>query len=522
MRQQLTLAAVRDNPDPKLVSNDVLHKYHINIEKQIDVYPRSLHLLDDTITFICRDEHGKHFGIVAPDKTCTIMQQFSGTELILPDKTWLKLCPMEQANAEVLRDYFDFTEPQLIGVCNSFGFGDRLGLANPGHLRSVAKTGIRPVLAQQSIRELDRTERTPEEVMDAASWAVFQEGYHNGFGADADHLKTTEDIDRMVAAGFTMFTLDPDDHLEQAADTFSGKKLREYAGKLPWDKLQDSPEKCIDRYTSKPIHVSDNLTFDVTDEEVFRAMVKYGPVLNFTLRMQNHLVNQYPDHPREIELSVDESDSVTQPFEHYFVVNELKRLGVELVSFAPRFVGGFEKGIDYKGDIEQFRKHYIQHVDIAESMGPYKLSIHSGSDKFRVYETIGSLGQGAVHVKTAGTSYLEALKTIGAVAPDFLREILDYSREQYEAEKKTYHVSARLDNVPSGENCSDSALIKLFENDDARQVFHVSYGKVLTEKDGMQYRFRNKIMVLLDAKESEHYKNLRLHFDRHLKPFTRK
>jgi len=522
VRQQLTHAAINEIPNPNLISNDVLHKYQVNIQKQVDVYPRSIHLLDECVLFICRDNDLKNLAIITADQNNRIIQEFSGDFFMLADESWLKLCSMEQTNAKLLRDYFEFTKPRLIGARNSFGFGDRLGIANPGHLRSVGETGIQTVLAQQSIRELDRTERTPQDVLDAASWAVFQEGYQEGFGADADHLKTTEDIDRMVAAGFTMFTFDPGDHLEQAADTLSKKQLQDYVEKLPWKNLCDSPEKCIERYTAKPIHVSDNLIFDVTDEKVLRALVKYGPVLNFTLMMQDHLVNQYPDHPREIELSVDESDTVTQPFEHFFIVNELKRLGVELVSFAPRFVGGFEKGIDYKGDINEFREHYIQHLEIAESLGPYKLCIHSGSDKFSVYETVGLLNQGTVHVKTAGTSYLEALRTIAAVEPDLVREILDFSREQYEQEKKTYHVSADLKNVPEGDVCSDNELLALFDNDDARQVFHVSYGKVLTEKDGSEYRFRDQIMALLDANESEHYKNLEAHFDRHLKPFIRK
>ena len=62
----------------------------------------------------------------------------------------------------------------------SLGLGDRLGLASPGHLHCLPGTKIRPVLAQQSIRELVLTGRTYEEVLDAASWAVFQEGYHTG------------------------------------------------------------------------------------------------------------------------------------------------------------------------------------------------------------------------------------------------------------------------------------------------------------------------------------------------------
>lgn len=74
-------------------------------------------------------------------------------------------------------------------------------------------THMKAVLAQQSIRELERTQRRPEEIMDAATWAVYQEGYEEGFGADADHLKTTADIDLMVAAGFAMFTIDPGEHV---------------------------------------------------------------------------------------------------------------------------------------------------------------------------------------------------------------------------------------------------------------------------------------------------------------------
>ena len=32
----------------------------------------------------------------------------------------------------------------------------------------------------------------PREVLDDATWGVFAEGWQEGFGADADHLKTAE------------------------------------------------------------------------------------------------------------------------------------------------------------------------------------------------------------------------------------------------------------------------------------------------------------------------------------------
>src|SRR5688572_32109757 len=97
-------------------------------------------------------------------------------------------------------------DPVPLGLKKSFGFGDRLGLATPGHLASARKSDFAPVFAQQSIREMQRTERTPEEVMAAARTALAAEKFPGPWGADADHLKTPEDVDRTAAAGFCFFT----------------------------------------------------------------------------------------------------------------------------------------------------------------------------------------------------------------------------------------------------------------------------------------------------------------------------
>ena len=67
----------------------------------------------------------------------------------------------------------------------------------------AAGGGLAPIFAQQSIREMERTGRSPREVLDDATWGVFAEGWQEGFGADADHLKTAEDIDACVAAGYS-------------------------------------------------------------------------------------------------------------------------------------------------------------------------------------------------------------------------------------------------------------------------------------------------------------------------------
>jgi len=199
----------------------------------------------------------------------------------------------------------------------------------------------------------------------------------------------------------------------------------------------------------------------------------------------------------------------------------LKRLGVKLISLAPRFIGEFEKGIDYKGDLNLFKTEYIKHISIAKFFGTYKLSLHSGSDKFSVYNVIGSLKLGVTHVKTAGTSYLEALKVTAVKNPKLFREILDYSRNIYSTEKKSYHVSADLNKVNSAGSYSDEDLIGLFNLDDCRQILHVTFGRILTDKNEKgENIFKDRIFKCLIENEALHYKFLIDHFHKHLDPFN--
>src|SRR5436190_7393711 len=90
--------------------------------------------------------------------------------------------------------------PAPLGLQPSFGFGDRIGLATPGHVESMRRAGgggeIAPIFAQQSIREMTRTQRTPEQVMADATNGARAAGWTERQGADADHLKTPEDVDR--------------------------------------------------------------------------------------------------------------------------------------------------------------------------------------------------------------------------------------------------------------------------------------------------------------------------------------
>src|SRR2546430_15758611 len=106
--------------------------------------------------------------------------------------------------------------------------------------------------------------------------------------------------------------------------------------------------------------------------------------------------------------------------------------------------------------------------------------------------------RGLVHLKTAGTSYLEALRTIAVLEPDLLRSIYVFAREHYDVDRVSYHVSARLDRAPEPDSLPDAALPTLLEQFDAREILHVTFGSALTARtaDG-GWRFYDRLMGLL-------------------------
>ncbi len=431
----------------------------------------------------------------------------------------------DAANLAELRKRLPWLRPSVLGTRTSAGMGDRLGLATPGHvraLRAVTHGGgkLAPIFPQQSIREMARTGRSAQIVMDDATWGVFAEGWRDGFGADADHLKTFADIENCAAAGFTFFTIDPGEYVEPLAETGSPTELRTAFEALPWDTLEDSSRAMLSRYTLTTI---ENYVIPFDEATTIHAAVKYGRVVAHVLNMARHLKTVMGDRPYEIEVSVDETESPTTHAEHLYIVREMARLGITWVSLAPRFIGRFEKGVDYIGDLAAFEADFAVHAAIARESGGYKLSLHSGSDKFSIYPIAARQAHGLVHLKTAGTSYLEALRTIAALDPAFFRAIYVFARGRYETDRATYHVSAQLDRAPAPESLADADLPTLFEQFDARQILHVTFGSTLIAKnaDGKP-QFADHLLGLLRAHPEDYAVNLERHFVQHLAPFVQK
>ncbi|MBL9174800.1 MAG: hypothetical protein JNL10_14780 [Verrucomicrobiales bacterium] len=409
--------------------------------------------------------------------------------------------------------------PVPLGLKKSFGFGDRLGLATPGHLAAVRQfSDFAPIFAQQSIREMTRTQRTPAEVMSAARESLDAAGFADVWGADGDHLKTPEDVRSVAAAGFCFFTIDPSAFVENAADTMDEAALRSAVARQETDGLYEG-FRWRDYYLDRVFTVSSRmapLRFD--EESLLRAIVKYGRATAHAAEMGT-VIASVSGGRGEIEVSVDETDSPTSPLEHLFFALELQRRGVpNLVSLAPRFVGEFEKGVDYRGDLERFETLLEIHAAIARFAGPYKISIHSGSDKFSVYPIIGRVCGSKLHVKTAGTSYLEALRVAARVAPALFAEIAAYCRGRFDTDRASYHISttsAEVAALPPYRGPSDEPVY--LDERAGRQLLHVTFGSVLTQGvDSRGRRFREGLLEVLHGNAALHGEFLERHFVKHL------
>jgi hypothetical protein len=407
--------------------------------------------------------------------------------------------------------------PAPLGLRKSFGFGDRLGLATPGHLAASNKFDFAPIFAQQSIREMERTRRTPEEVMTAAQSALTQAGFDGSWGADADHLKTPADVDRTQAAGFCFFTIDPSAFVVNEADRMDAAALRAAAATLVADGVFEDAG-WTGAYLGQSFDVGAGAPLVFDEESLLRAAAKYARAIAHCTDMARHIATVNGSKPYEIEVSVDETDAPTSPIEHLFFGLELRRRGVKVVSLAPRFIGEFEKGIDYKGDLAAFEAALKLHVAVARFCGPYKISIHSGSDKFSIYPAIGRVCGDLLHVKTAGTSYLEALRVVLRTDPALFREIAAYSAGRFDTDRASYHISATSEGVTALAKNPPADLEQAYLGEVlGRQLLHVTFGSVLTVGvDSRGRTFKEGILDLLQRHADLHAEVLASHFEHHL------
>ena len=198
-----------------------------------------------------------------------------------------------------------------------------------------------------------------------------------------------------------------------------------------------------------------------------------------TRRLYRHLQAAVGDF--EVEISVDETESPTTYAQHVYIATELRRLGVRWLAW-PRHVGRFEKGVDYMGDVAGFEKDIeITPPSPAPSRPTGRTSSACTRDRTSLrLPRLRKSDRGLAHLKTAGTSYLEALRTVAVLDPKLFRDIYDFSCTRYEEDRASYHVSANWSRR-SSPRVPDEELPALLERFEEREILHVTFGSVLRE-----------------------------------------
>lgn len=460
------------------------------------VYERSVDEADGTVAALVRRGLEKRLAVAGERADA-----FTGTE-----ENGLKLCPLTNENAKALMQLFPYAKPASHkGHRFTMGFGDRLGLASPGHIRALGDHHIYPVLAQQSIRELNLTHRTFADVISAAAFNVFQEGYKKGYGADGDHLKTKDEIKYALESGCTMVTLDCSEHIHQQAVTFPKEGIDALYAQLP-EAVRAHYEGV---YLNKTLPVIGALSA----EELRRIVIVFHEGIEHAISCYRY-IDEIKTVAVDFELSIDETLTITTPAEHFVVGNELHNAGITPISVAPHFSGAFEKGIEYAGDLNAFARDFVVHQQIADHFG-YKLSLHSGSDKFAVFSTVGRVTKGYVHVKTAGTSWLEAMRVVAEVNPDLYRRAHKFAIEHRPEAEKYYHVSTDPRLIPNIDLENDAYLPEYMNLPAARQTVHIAYGLLLDE-----LWFRDEFFRTMARHEEDYYAALVKHLGKHVRILT--
>ncbi|MDD3491302.1 MAG: tagaturonate epimerase family protein [Paludibacter sp.] len=404
----------------------------------------------------------------------------------------------------------------------SIGMGDRFAHQGVAQLRAIVKANsfgldISPVW-NKSNREHIYVHSKPEDVRNEADAAVAALGFKGKYFVDADHINLTTVAPFVETADF--FTLDVAAFIGKPSAEADVKAFVASCSKYMGDLVIPGMEK--------PLHVTTELLEEIASKflaatqqasEIYQYLVEKKGVGNFVT-----------------EVSMDEVESPQTPVYLLFILKMLADKGVPAQTIAPKFTGRFNKGVDYRGDLQQFAKEFEEDVLVIDfavkEFGlpeELKLSIHSGSDKFSIYpimaDVIKKYDKG-LHLKTAGTTWLEeviGLAVAGGDGLELAKKIYANSLNRSEELCAPYADVIDIDTaqLPTVEEVKDWSGEKFANtlrhipghpdyNSNFRQLIHVAY-KVAAELGDEYYDMLKKYSDVIGNCVEENI------YERHLK-----
>lgn len=310
----------------------------------------------------------------------------------------------------------------------SVGVGDRFAHQAKAQLRAcilAAHDGVEVIpVWNKSSREHSIIGSKPEAVLAAAKAAVSDLGWTQPFHIDADHI-TRNTVGPFVAAS-DYFTLDVADAI--------GKPARQTDENAFLDRHRELLDEIVLRGLETPIRLS--------QAKVAAIARKYLLAVQEAGRIYRHIEAEKGSKQFITEVSMDETDLPQTPEDLLVICAALADENVPVQTIAPKFTGRFNKGVDYVGDPVQFEREFrsdlavIGHVVAAYGLpAELKLSIHSGSDKFSIYPAVHRAlrdSNAGVHLKTAGTTWLEELIGLAEAGGDGLALAKEIYKRAYE------------------------------------------------------------------------------------------
>ena len=405
----------------------------------------------------------------------------------------------------------------------SIGTGDRFAHQAKAQLQACmearqAGVDVTPVW-NKSNREHLIIGSEPESVRRAADAAVKAVGWTGSYFCDADHI-TLQTVDRFLPV-CDFYTIDVAEAIGKpaAADDVNAFVAR-HAGLIGEIALMGTEEK-----------------FSVTEATLRATAEKYLAAVQQAGKVYRHIAAAKAEGSFLPEVSMDETDSAQTPVELLLILAAIADEGIPVRTIAPKFSGRFNKGVDYVGDVAQFEREFG--LDIAaiayavEQFGlpeDLKLSVHSGSDKFSIYaaihRTMKRLDAG-VHLKTAGTTWLEELIGLAEAGGDALALAKEIYAEAYAHKEELcapYATVIDIDEakLPAPDEVAKWSSAQYVEalrhvqsaagyNSSFRQLLHVGF-KIAAKMGG-------RYLELLEANEAIIARNVTENlFDRHIAP----
>ena len=405
----------------------------------------------------------------------------------------------------------------------SFGVGDRFAHQAAAQLAAFEQLEADGVLVapvwNKSNREHGFVGSQPPSVRAAAAQAVEERGWGHPWFVDADHIRL-ETVDRFLDTS-DFFTIDVADSIGKPAPA---SEIAAFVARHP--ELSG---------TLRLAGVAEPLMLDA--DVVSRIAGQYLLAAREAGAIHRHIAARKGEIGFVTEVSMDETDSPQTPRELLVVLALLADERVPLDTIAPKFTGRFNKGVDYVGDLVAFEREFNDDLAVlAHASATYglpaglKLSVHSGSDKFSLYPVIrralARSGAG-VHVKTAGTTWLEELIGLSEAGGDGLaltREIYAYALGAIDELCAPYATVIDIDRarLPSAAELASwdgprlAAAIRHLPadprfNPHVRQLLHVSF-KVAAKQGA---RYTDLLVAHRDLVGRQVTENL---YERHLRP----